>query len=144
MTSPLPETPLPKLLPCPLSSCGGAARLCSHRLGWQIVCLSCGLLTGVRVEQADAIERWNTRSPISPAPAAYEPLTKDAEWRKRCDRCGWTLAESPDKGCAVGDCSYRGDSKIGFVPSPERELRIDLRACEAALALARAEKKATC
>lgn len=83
----------------------------------------------------------------SPSPAVptteYVPLTKDADWRKRCDRCGWTLAESREKGCAVGDCSYRGDSKIGFVPSPERELRTDLRACESALQAALSRAGAT-
>ena len=26
---------------------------------------------------------------------------------KRCDRCGWPLAESRAEGCVEGDCSYR-------------------------------------
>jgi len=35
---------------------------------------------------------------------------KPAPWKPRpgrCDICDWTLAESRDKGCVPGDCSYR-------------------------------------
>jgi len=44
-------------------------------------------------------------------PADAEALAKEPEpWKPRtgrCDVCDWTLAESRDKGCVPGDCSYR-------------------------------------
>ena len=35
----------------------------------------------------------------------YGHIKREPE--SRCERCGWPLTESRDKGCVAGDCSYR-------------------------------------
>jgi hypothetical protein len=45
--------------------------------------------------------------PASP-PSDPAPGTRADDYGPgRCDQCGWTLAESADKGCVSGNCAYR-------------------------------------
>lgn len=61
---------------------------------------------------------------------SYEPLTKNHDWRTRCDVCNWTLAETRRQGCVADDCSMRprpagfNENDLTYV------LRVDLRAAE--------------
>jgi hypothetical protein len=43
--------------------------------------------------------------------AAYDGSTDSrADPTPRCEICDWPLAESREKGCVPGDCSYRPDT----------------------------------
>lgn len=63
----------------------------------------------------DAARRW-TNGVRDEWPSGYVangvsimkiPASQSIDLSPRCKRCGWPLAESRDKGCVEGDCSYR-------------------------------------
>lgn len=62
-----------------------------------------------RAERADAeIERLRAENArLAGELAALRGTARPAGGPGRCTVCGWPLAESQDKGCVEGDCSYR-------------------------------------
>lgn len=62
-------------------------------------------------------------SPLTPEEIAKdEPTLTELYARsvpvQRCEICDWPLAESPEKGCVPGDCSYRPED-----PAEQRRIR---------------------
>lgn len=66
------------------------------------------------------------------------------DWRKRCDYCGWPLAESMGKGCVADNCSQR-PRPLAMTSDAAQEIRrmeADISTTKAALAAAEAERDA--
>ena len=78
-------------------------------------------------EIADCLRNMMDAAPAFTSPESISPPYDPS----RCEICDWPLAESREKGCVPGDCSYRPDT-------PAEQERIRKR--RAALALSRPER----